>query len=462
MYDPEGRRVLIVGLGYRSGLESANFLAGRGALVSVSDIKPAGDLAPVTSRLDRKVRVFAGRQDATLLDEGFDELVISPGVPADIPLARTARAKGIPVIAEVELAWRFLKGLVAGITGTDGKSTTTAMTGHVLRALGYRTFTGGNLGTALISFAANTTTDSVTVAELSSFQLETIDSFRPDAAAVLNLTPDHLDRHGSMEAYGAAKWRIAGNQGPDDTLVLNFDDEALKGGCPGAASLTRTFSLVSAGADIFMKNDRVYIKDGGEALEAFRPGRMKIMGLHNVQDAMATTLLAAAIIRKRGDRPDFGAIADAIYTFPGLPHRLEPAGEYMGRRFVNDSKATTVAAVIRAVESLPGRGVLIVGGRTKGDDYARMADAVRGRVGAVVCIGESKDFFYDVFEGFEREKADGLDDALARAMRLSREGDTILLSPACASFDMFRNYEERGESFKEACRRLAGGGLRWN
>jgi UDP-N-acetylmuramoylalanine--D-glutamate ligase len=452
-------KALVVGLSYRTGLAVSNFLAAREVTVVASDNKSEAELSDVIRKLDPTVRVVAGNQNPAILDEGFDALILSPGVPKTIPLVVEAYKRRIPVMAEVELAFRHMKGNLIGITGTDGKSTTTALTGHVFRELGIDTYVGGNIGIPLVSFAGKTSEKSVVVAELSSFQLETIIDFKPDVAALLNVTPDHLDRYDGMNEYLEAKMRIAMNQDGGDYFIYNKDDVVSARSAARVKSRVLSFSIESADADIFYRDGAVYLRDGGRRV--FQASRMKILGMHNVQNAMVAILSAQAIMRKRGIETDYEKIAEAVYSFPGLEHRLERIGVFQGREFINDSKATTVNAVLTALRSFPGMGVLILGGRTKGDDYSRLKIGLEGKIRSLVLIGESKEYFSKILSGFRHVYADTLDDAAVQAMRESREGDVILLSPACASFDMFKNYEERGAEFIKSFRRLERGELSW-
>jgi len=453
------KKALVVGLSYRTGLAVSNFLAAREVAVVASDSKGEAELADVIRRLDPAVRVVAGGQNPSLLDEGFDAVVLSPGVPKNIPLIKEAYKRGIPVMAEVELAFRNMKGNLIGITGTDGKSTTTALTGHVFRELGIDTYVGGNIGIPLVSFAGKTSERSVVVAELSSFQLETIIDFKPDVAALLNVTPDHLDRYDSMEAYLEAKMRIAMNQDGGDYFIYNRDDVMSSRSAARVASRAVSFSVEAEDADIFYRDGAVFLRDGNR--KVLETGRMRVLGLHNVQNAMVAILSALAIMKKRGMDPDYRGIAEAVYSFPGLEHRLERIGVFQGREFINDSKATTVNAVLTALRSFPGMGVLILGGRTKGDDYSRLKIGLEGKIRTLVLIGESKEYFSKILNEVRCVFAETLDDAVVKAMQESREGDVVLLSPACASFDMFRNYEERGAEFVRSFRRLERGELSW-
>ncbi len=456
-----GKHILVVGLGYRTGLSSCNFLAGRGAVVTASDVKRTDELAGVTAKLDPSVRVLAGAQDPSILDGRFDMIVLSPGVPASIPLIVEAKRRGISVISEIELAYRFCRGSVIAITGTDGKSTTTALTGHIFSALGFKTLVGGNIGIPLVSLVDETNDDTVSVVELSSFQLETVERFRPDAAAILNVTPDHLDRYAGMDDYFRAKMRIAMNQTPADAFVYGSDDAYLSKAPIDTAAGRLRFSYADRDADAYLDGGGIHARFEGAPVRCLDVSKLRIMGRHNALNAMAAILLTVSVLGKRSIRPDCTAIADACCSFPGLRHRMERVGELAGRLFINDSKATTVGAVMMALESVPGGVTLILGGRTKGDDYSRLADSMRGRVKNLILIGESATAFEKLFAGFNIARAESLDDAVVEAMRKSLPGDTVLLSPACASFDMFTSYEERGDRFVESYLKLVRGELEW-
>lgn len=455
--------VLVVGLGYRTGLATSNFLIAKGKSVTVTDIKTQHELEDIIAKLNPAVKVIAGNQSPEILDSGFDLVVLSPGVPATIPLILEAKKQNVPVIAEIELAFRYMKGHIIGITGTDGKSTTTTLTGHIFKTLGFKTFVGGNIGVPLVSFADETTEDSVSVIELSSFQLETIDTFRPDVAAILNVTPDHLDRYNGIEDYFAAKKRIFMNQTDEDWFVYNMDNKILTDAEGEYPAHVLRFSVTDTlNADSFFLNNSVYYR--GEVIDLIiaEERELKIIGIHNMQNIMGSVLMAVALHKKLGYNPDFDKIVEACRTFTGLEHRMEYAGEYMGRTFVNDSKATTIGAVEMAVKSIKDKGVIIIGGRTKGDDYSRLVPTLKDKARTVVLIGESSDLFAELFNGSNFVKAGSMEDAVIKAMQSSEEGDMILLSPACASFDMFSSYDERGKVFKECFRKLAGGELIWN
>lgn len=451
-------KALVVGLGYRTGLATSNFLAERGSEVIVSDIKTRDQLTDVIERLDRRVDVISGEQGPDLLDDTIDLVVLSPGVPRSIPLIHEAVRRGIPVISEIELAYRYCRGSIIAITGTDGKSTTTALTGHILRELGVDTFVGGNIGIPFISFAENTSDGSVSVLELSSFQLETISTFKPDVSAILNVSSDHLDRYADMDDYFNAKLRICSNQDADDFFIYNKDDAYISRGLHAIQARKRCFSL-SDQADAYYR-DRILIRRDGGVRGLIDPARMSIIGLHNIQNTMAALLMVFSVLERKGIEPDYEGIEEACYSFEGLPHRMEIVGQYRGRVFINDSKATTVAAVEMALKSLDGRIALILGGKTKGDDYSRLRVSM-GNVRSLILIGESSAEFSRIFGEFNPVIASSLEDALRKAMQLSDEGDTVLLSPACASFDMFKSYEERGERFREYVHKLIRGEIVW-
>jgi UDP-N-acetylmuramoylalanine--D-glutamate ligase len=454
------KHILVVGLGYRTGLASANFLVGKGFAVTVCDIKSRDDLLPVINKLDGSVHVIAGNQDPSILQAGFDEIVLSPGVPQSIPLIQEAKNKGIPVVSEIELAYRYCSSSIVGITGTDGKSTTTMLTAHCLKALGFDAHPCGNIGIPYVSIVDTLKKDSVAVIELSSFQLETIDTFKPDVAILTNLTPDHLDRYTTLEDYFTAKMNIAKNQDSSDYFIVNSDDEFIAAHLPSLKATRYSFSLQKE-ADCYFKEGGMYCTLNGRKQLIAQASKLKILGLHNVQNAMAAILATLLLAKKLGRDINLSTLEDALYSFEGLPHRVQMVGRFEGRTFINDSKATTVGAVIMALKSISGNVILILGGRAKGDDYSRLKNFFKGKVKALVLIGETKDEFAKLFSNTPHVKASSMEDAIAKAMKISTAGDTILLSPACASFDMYKNYEERGNDFIDIVKRLEKGQLRW-
>ncbi len=457
------KKALVVGLGYRTGLAAANFLSARGVDVTVSDAKSREELSDVIEKLNSGVKVIAGPQVPEILDQGFDIVVLSPGVPVAIPLVQEALKKGIAVISEIELAYRNMKGHIIAITGTDGKTTTTELTGHIFRELGFKTFLGGNIGIPLISLAEKTDDDSVTIVELSSFQLETIDTFKPHVSAILNVTPDHLDRYESITSYFEAKKRIFMNYGKDEYFIYNRESDILLSQADGFPKKSFCFSSSSLGTSCgsYIKDGMIYLNIDNSPVPVIEENKMQILGIHNMENTMAALLMTVFLFKKIGITPDLAAIAEACYSFKGLEHRMEIAGEFQDRIFINDSKATTIGAVEMAVKSIKNNGVLILGGRTKGDDYSRLKSVVNDKVRALVLIGESSDEFEKIFYGFNTVKAEDLDDAVVKAMAFSQKGDMILLSPACASFDMYKSYEERGSVFKKAVKKLIDGELSW-
>lgn len=454
MIEIRNRKILVVGLGYRSGLTAANFLAEKGGQVAVSDSKSRDELAGLIEKLAPGVDVLAGGQSPSVLDPGFDLIVLSPGVPASIPLIREARSRNIPVISEIELAFNFIKGAVIAITGTDGKSTVTTLVHRILEGMGCKAFIGGNIGIPAVSLADRTDESAVTVLELSSYQLETIDKFRPGQGAILNITPDHLDRYSGMEAYRDAKFRIAINQTPDDTFVYNGDDSFVVEKLADVKSKKRGFSLHDKNADIYYNNGKVYLSDGTPVLNS---ERMLMPGMHSIQNAMAALLLSQSFFESRGWIFDFEKASGIITSFEGLEHRMQVVGSFKDRTFINDSKATTTGAVEMALRGFDGNAVLIMGGRAKGDDYSRLLPVLKKGARGLVLIGETADEFSEIFKDLSPVTAADLEEAVFKAMGLTSPGDSVILSPACASFDMFADYEERGKAFVKAFSKLSGG-----
>ncbi len=465
-----GKRALVLGLA-RSGVGVANLLVRLGALVTVNDTKSADVLAPALQRLDPAVRVLLGSHPQDLFSSS-DLIVISPGVPHDMPLLRSAAGQGIPVIGELELAYavaaqapvhgRRAPGFLA-ITGTNGKSTTTTLLYDMVRQAGYRAELCGNIGTAVSETLLSgglLEPDAVMkraldffVIEVSSFQLDTIDSFRPSGAAVLNITPDHLDRYHGMDAYVAAKSRIFEKQGGHDVLVLNADD-------PFTPQLDIRWQALSAPPDVyyFSRTQKVrgaYVRDGrvifsfNGSEHAIDPSTFGIKGVHNVENAMAAGLLALTA----GCGMD--AVTAALRTFRGLEHRLEAVRELNGVQYINDSKGTNVGAVLKSLEGFASPVVLIAGGRDKDGDFRQLRDLVRDKVKALVLIGEAAVNIGDAVGDLAQTYYEpDLKAAVHRCHACAEAGDIVLLSPACASFDMFRDYEDRGRQFKALVREL--------
>lgn len=450
-------KILVVGLGIRSGLAASNFLVERGYRVSVCDQKEARTLAHIIEKLDGRVNLITGNQDPSILNEGYDLVVLSPGVPVTIDLVQEAYKRNIPVISEVELAYRFMKGGIIAITGTDGKSTTTMLAAHICKSLGLKAEAGGNIGIPLISLVDRTREGFVSVVELSSFQLETIHHFRPDAAILLNVTPDHLDRYRGMKEYFDAKMNITKNQHKDDFFIINGDDPFIMENAGQVSPSVLKFSLEDETADAYWDGRYVIIRDNESRTRVCDTTKMRIMGVHNVQNTMAALLAVIKYLKKKNIAFSPDSLAEACYTFQGLPHRMEQVASLNGRLFINDSKATTVGAVQMALKSIEGKCVLILGGKTKGDDYSRLMDYMKDRVRTLVLMGESSDRFSKAFNMFDQVMVSSMNEAVHTAYQCSREGDIILLSPGCASFDMFESFEHRGDEFKKAVEELGRG-----
>jgi len=445
------KRVLVVGLG-KSGVAAALFLKSRGAQVTVSDSKPQEQLSEeIPILLDHGIAVETGGHGERTF-HGQDLIVVSPGVPVDSPALVQARALGEPVIGEIELAAQFLPKNMVAITGSNGKTTTTTLIGEIISAGGYPTRVGGNIGTPAISLVATARRDSVIVLEVSSFQLETIQTFRPKVAVVLNVTPDHLDRHRTFETYVDAKARIFENQHADDFAVLNADDPV----CVELSDRTRAqvfwFSRkkeVQQGASL--RDGRILFRDSSGQQEIMVASEIPLKGAHNLENTLAA-ICAGALMKCAPER-----IREAVRNFKAVEHRLEYVATIRGVEYYNDSKATNVDATIKALESFPANIHLILGGKDKGSDYTVLNDLLRQRVKRVYTIGAAADKIESqVREAAEIVHAESLDSAVQRASASAQPGDIVLLAPACASFDQFRNYEHRGKVFKELVQRLSG------
>lgn len=443
------KRVLVVGLG-KSGVASALFLKARGAIVTVSDSKPKDQLSKeIPVLLDNGIAVeTGGHGERTFRDQ--DLIVVSPGVPVDTPALEQARALGMTVIGEIELAARFLPARIVAITGSNGKTTTTTLIGEILHTAGMRTLVGGNIGTPAISLANESTPETAIVLEVSSFQLETIETFRPRVALILNITPDHLDRHGTFAAYAEAKAKIFQNQQLGDFVVLNADDAT----CVELANRTRAqvfwFSrtkVVPEGA--YVKNGQIVFRDSGGEREIISVAEVPLKGAHNVENFLAAVcagVLMGCPIEK---------IRRAIASFKAVEHRLEYVATMRGVEYYNDSKATNVDATIKALESFPANIHLILGGKDKGSDYSVLNPLLRERVKKVYTIGAAAAKIESHIQGAAEIVHSGtLDNALQQASAVAQPGDIVLLAPACASFDQFQNYEHRGKTFKELVRAL--------
>lgn len=447
--DLKDKRVLVVGLG-RSGVASALFLKSRGARVTVSDSKPEAELRnEILLLLEHGITVeTGGHGDRTF--RGQDLIVVSPGVPVDAPQLVQARNLGEPVIGEIELAAQFLQGSIVAITGANGKTTTTALAGEIIAAGKFPTLVGGNIGTPAISFVDQARDATWTVLEVSSFQLETIAKFRPRIAVVLNITPDHLDRHKTFDNYVNAKARIFENQRADDFAVLNAEDSTAASLSSRARSQIFWFSRkreVERGA--FARGTHIYFRDGNRELEIMPLSEVAVKGAHNLENILAGVSIGMIV----GCRPE--QIRAAVRNFKAVEHRLEFVASVAGVDYYNDSKATNVDATVKALESFPANIHLILGGKDKGSDYTMLRDLLP-RVKRVYTIGAAAAKIKSQLQGaVEIEAAETLQRAVTRASESAVPGDVILLAPACASFDQFQSYEHRGRAFKEAVHSLA-------
>lgn len=449
----EAKKALVLGAG-KSGVESAKFLAKRGAVVALHDKKEIETWSEAARSLkeSHNVGLISGQIPSWLLDQ-IDIVVISPGVPTNTIPARYVDRKDGLVIGEVELAYRFMKGRIVGITGSNGKTTTTTLIGELLKNAGITTQVGGNIGTPLLSLAESSTDETWTVVELSSFQLETIRDFHPNAAICLNVTPNHLDRYDSFTDYAAAKHRIFMNQTADDVAVLNADDEITAAWASGLKANVVLFSVKRELEEgLFLRGRELVCRSGGKEKVLTTRDEIFLRGLHNVENVLAAFATGLAC----GADPD--SMRETVANFKGVEHRIEYVDSIDGVAFYNDSKATSVDATVKAVEAMSegeGRTVLILGGRGKNAPYAPLVPLIESSVRGIVVIGEDADNIESQLGGTtEIVRGSSLENAVERGLNMAEKGDVVLLAPACASFDMFGSFEERGRSFKEAVRRL--------
>ena len=445
MIELTGKRVLVVGLG-KSGLAAARFLKERGARVTVSDARPATLIAELSDLLDQGFMVEAGSH-GLLTFRRQDLIVVSPGVPMSTPVLTQVRAMGAHIIGELELGVEFLQGEVIGVTGSNGKTTTTTLLGEILKAAGRPTLVGGNIGLPVTAMVAGSTPESWSVIEVSSFQLETVETFRPRIAVVLNITPDHLDRHGDFATYAAAKARITEFQTAEDFLVLNGENKETQMVAAKTKAQIYWFSArrpIKQGA--FLHGESIlFIPREGEKAEPVMPvAEISLAGAHNVENVLA------AVCAARLAGVDSETIRAAVREFKAVEHRLEFVRELNGVRYYNDSKATNVDATMKAMEAFDGGIHLIMGGKDKDSDYRVMAALVRERVKTVITIGSAAEKIAQQLDGVVKiEAAETLARAVAFAHETAVAGETVLLAPACSSFDQFENDEQRGRVFKE-------------
>jgi UDP-N-acetylmuramoylalanine--D-glutamate ligase len=420
------KNVTVIGAA-RSGVAAALLLAERGARVTLTDIRPELEARTQDQLRGAGVALELGAQRSDMT--GSDLIVLSPGVPVNQPSIVEARKRGVPIMGEIELASRWLSGRIVAITGTKGKSTTTTLTGRMFDAGGLRALVGGNIGTPLSSQVAGSTPETFHIVEVSSFQLETTETFHPWIAVLLNLSSDHLDRHGSMADYGAAKAKIFANQTSDDWAVINADDPQ-----------TLALAQAARARKVFFSTNTPLVPMAS----------IRLIGRHLVTDVMA----AATVAQIAGISHD--SIVRAVESFTGLEHALEPVAVVRGVRFVNDSKATNVEAAKQAIEAFDQGLVVIMGGRFKSGDFTLLREPLQSRGATVVAIGEATPLIREALEGVVPVHAAAtLSEAVRQAFDLATEGGTVVLAPACASFDMFRDYAERGQMFKKEVMTLA-------
>ena len=438
----QGKRILVVGLA-RTGVATALFCVKRGAVVTATESRQQTEIGePVAELLAAGVILeLGGHQEKTFLQQ--DLIIPSPGVPADSPLLQAARTRNVTIWSEIELAYRFLNGRLIGITGSNGKTTTTSLIEHILKTAGVPTILAGNIGTPLISCVERTTAETVTVAELSSFQLELIETFRPNISVFLNLTPDHLDRHHTLEAYAAAKARIFENQTASDAAILNADDPATTQLAPSRPKMFWFSRRQRVTQGAFLRGEDIVFRREGEEETLLKTGDMSLAGGHNVENVLA----AVAASRLAGASPS--AIAHGVRSFAGVEHRLEFVAEIGGVRYYDDSKATNVDATLKALDAFPGRILIVLGGKDKGSDYTVLQGPLREKALLALLIGAAAEKIEKQIAGSVAiERAETLERAVETAYRAARPGDVVLLAPACASFDQFKNYEHRGKVFK--------------
>jgi UDP-N-acetylmuramoylalanine--D-glutamate ligase len=446
----KGNPVLVVGLG-NSGISTANLLARMGCAVEVSEKSKREDTMVDMSRLQSSVTVHWGGHPEELFTR-FPLVIVSPGVPGDLRVLHVAFEKGAKIIGEMELAFRLTTAPWVAVTGSNGKSTTVTLVDLMAQEHGLLVSTGGNLGTPVTSFVGQDENPEFIVAEVSSFQLETVDQFRPNIAAMLNLSPDHLDRHADVEEYVAAKMRIFSRMTEDDWAVLNEDDRWISLDTRALKVKRFPFSrkhILDQGA--FVKEGWIILREGVNESPVAAVSSLALAGNHNLENALA----ASAIACRMGI--DRGVITKVLTSFAGLEHRMELLGYFRGVPVYNDSKGTNVGATVRSLEGLGGQVILILGGRDKGTSYEPLKKMISKKVDHLILLGESAPRMQKAFNGASRIiTVDSLDEAVRVAVQYARPGSEILFSPACSSFDMFSGFEERGLAFKEAARKYMG------
>ncbi|BBB93263.1 MAG TPA: UDP-N-acetylmuramoyl-L-alanine--D-glutamate ligase [Methylomusa anaerophila] len=446
-----GKKVLVLGAGV-SGISVARILNRLGAIVTLSDSKPAEEINKDFSALaSAGISLALGAQDETLLAD-LNYLILSPGISIYIPLVKAAQERGIAVCSEIEVAYRLSRVPIIAITGTNGKTTTTTLVGEMLKKTERPVVVGGNIGAALSEQVLDIAENSLVVAEISSFQMEGAAYFRPHIAAILNLTPDHLDRHHTIEIYQKMKERIFSQQQAEDYTILNYDDPIVRDMAvrvPGQAVYFSRKQRLSSG--IFVQDDTIRISWQGNILDVCKIEEIKIKGAHNIENALA----ACGVCYFSGVKPE--DMAQVLKSFPGVEHRIEPVGIINGVSYYNDSKATNPESAMKALEAFPGHIILIAGGKDKNTDLTEFMKLVKERVDYLILLGEAKDRFASeaIKNGISNiYRINTFEDSVILAHKLSEPPQVVLLSPACASYDMFNNYEERGRIFKDLVHRL--------
>jgi UDP-N-acetylmuramoylalanine--D-glutamate ligase len=441
-------RVLVIGLA-RTGVATALFCAKRNAIVTATEARPESELgdAPAKLRVAGVTLALGGHVEKTYLAQ--DLIIPSPGVPADDPLLLKARSKGITIWSEIELAYRFMEGELIGITGSNGKTTTTTLVHHILKAGGKNAILAGNVGTPLIACVEQMNAGTMSVVELSSFQLELTDKFRPNIAVFLNLTPDHLDRHKTMEAYTAAKARIFAKQTELDAAVLNADDAPTVALAPKKPQLFWFSRKTPVHQGACVRGKDVVIVHRDKEQFVMKVADIPLAGAHNLEN-----VLAAATAARLAEVAS-ATIGQAVKNFAGVEHRLEFVADVHGVRYYNDSKATNVDATLKALDAFPGRILIILGGKDKGSDYTVLQNPLREKAILALLIGAAADKIESQIAGSVAvERSGTLQQAVEIASQAAKPGDIVLLAPACASFDQFQSYEHRGRVFKELVRSL--------
>ncbi len=449
----EGKNVTVFGMA-RSGVAVAKLLRKNGADVLVTDIRKEEELKPEINLLTSlNIDLELGSHPPRVVDRK-DYLVLSPGVSSDIPILRKAKAAGIPVFSEIEVAFWLCQAQIAGITGSNGKTTTCTLLGEILKKGDRECRVAGNIGVPFSSVVEEVSSSGIVVLELSSFQLENIEEFKPKVAALLNVSPDHLDRYPDVDSYTEAKLKVFQNQSPSDFAILNMDDDESRKASKRCKAQTIFFSTErEPEKGSFVKDGKLVLRLDGKIEEMSDIEKIGIKGPHNLSNAACACCVAATLgIAKE-------SIGQALRSFTGVEHRLEEVKIISGIRFVNDSKATNVKSVWYALESIPERILLIAGGRDKGGDFTQLREKAKEKVKSLVLIGEAKEKIDEALGDLVQSvRADDLKQAVKKAYQMASPGECVLLSPGCASFDMFEDYEHRGRVFKSAVRDLNSSG----